>query len=73
MQCGLWVSCREGEVLLTVPNGLVFGARDARAGALGSRYHVGSDPRLGHEFEVIGGLMETECSALLQTFFAERR
>lgn len=52
---------------------VVFGARDARAGALGSRYHVGSDPRLGHEFEVIGGLMETECSALLQTFFAERR
>ena len=25
MQCGLRVSCREGEVLLTVPAGLVFG------------------------------------------------
>jgi len=25
MQCGLWVSCRWGEVLLTVPVGLEFG------------------------------------------------
>ncbi len=52
---------------------VVFGAHDHRCGALGSRYHFGSDPRLGHEFEVIGGLLEEESVALLQTFFQERR
>ena len=28
MQCGLWGSCLEGEVLLTVPVGLKFGGWD---------------------------------------------
>ncbi|MGB2756680.1 MAG: nucleoside deaminase [Acidimicrobiia bacterium] len=52
---------------------VVFGAHDAKAGALGSRYHVGSDPRLGHEFPVTSGVRANECAELLQAFFAKRR
>ena len=29
---------------------LVFGARNLEAGAAGSLYHLGADPRLNHEF-----------------------
>ena len=54
--------------------GLVaFGAPDAKAGALGSLYHLGADPRLNHEFPVVDGVRADECAALLSEFFATRR
>ena len=52
---------------------LYFGARDEKAGALGSVYDIGRDGRLNHRIEVYGGLMEPECSALLGEFFRMRR
>jgi tRNA(adenine34) deaminase len=52
---------------------VVFGAADLDAGALGSRYHLGADPRLNHEFEVTAGVLADECGALLSSFFANRR
>jgi tRNA(adenine34) deaminase len=54
--------------------GLVaFGAADPKAGALGSLYHLGADPRLNHEFAVTPGVRSDECAALLAEFFSERR
>ena len=53
--------------------GLVFGAVDMKAGATGSLYHLGSDPRLNHEYPVLGGIREVECGALLTDFFAAVR
>ena len=52
---------------------VVFGAADLEAGALGSRYHLGADPRLNHEFPVTPGVLADECAALLHSFFAARR
>ncbi len=52
---------------------LVFGAVDPKAGACGSLYNLGSDPRLNHEFEVVHGVMADECAALLSEFFTARR
>ncbi|MHC4225284.1 MAG: tRNA adenosine(34) deaminase TadA [Planctomycetota bacterium] len=52
---------------------VVFGARDPKAGACGSLYQVGMDPRLNHSFEVMGGVLEEECAALLRDFFTPRR
>lgn len=52
---------------------LVFGARDRKAGALGSVYDIGRDGRLNHRIEVLGGLMEAECAGLLLEFFRRRR
>ena len=52
---------------------VVWGAPNPDAGALGSLYHLGSDPRLNHEFEVGHGVRAEECASLLADFFAERR
>ncbi len=52
---------------------VVYGARDEKAGALGSVYDIGRDGRLNHRFEVIAGVMEVECAALMREFFQARR
>lgn len=52
---------------------LVFGAWDAKAGACGSVFDVVRDPRLNHRMQVRGGVLESECIALLKEFFAVRR
>jgi tRNA(adenine34) deaminase len=52
---------------------VVFGADDMLAGALGSLYNLGADPRLNHEFEVTPRVRETECAELLVDFFAAKR
>jgi len=51
----------------------VFGAADPKAGAAGSIYNLATDKRLNHEIEVISGIMEEECRALMQAFFQDRR
>jgi len=52
---------------------IVYGARDEKAGALGSVYDLGRDGRLNHRIEVIGGVMAPECATILQEFFGKRR
>ena len=52
---------------------VVYGARDDKAGALGSVYDIGRDGRLNHRFEVVGGVMESECAELMRGFFRARR
>jgi len=50
-----------------------YGARDEKAGALGSVYDIGRDGRLNHRIEVYGGILAGECAAILREFFRERR
>jgi tRNA(adenine34) deaminase len=50
-----------------------YGARDEKAGALGSVYDIGRDGRLNHRIEVIGGLLDDECASMLREFFRQRR
>jgi tRNA(adenine34) deaminase len=52
---------------------VVFGAADPKAGALGSLYHFGSDPRLHHEIRVVDGVDADAAASLLTEFFAARR
>ena len=52
---------------------VVFGAYDRKAGALGSVEDLSDSRALNHRFEINGGLLADECSALLQDFFASRR
>ncbi len=52
---------------------LVYGARDDKAGALGSVYDIGRDGRLNHRLEVYSSVMEAECAAMLRAFFQDRR
>lgn len=52
---------------------VVFGAWDERVGAAGSRYDLLRDARLGTAVEVITGVLEEDCAAVLRQFFEERR
>jgi tRNA(adenine34) deaminase len=52
---------------------LVYGAADPREGAAGSLWDVLRDRRLPHRVEVIGGVLEPDCAALLRQFFARQR
>jgi len=52
---------------------LVFGARNLDAGAAGSLYHLGADPRLNHEFATTVDVRAEECAEVLTTFFAQKR
>src|SRR5277367_2113710 len=52
---------------------VVYGARDDKAGALGSVYDIGRDGILNHRFEVVGGVMEAECAEMMRAFFQARR
>ena len=52
---------------------LVFGARDPKAGALGSVMDLANQPELNHHPVVQGGLMAEESAGLLKDFFAEKR
>lgn len=52
---------------------LVFGAWDEKAGAVGSVWDILRDPRSPHQLEVVAGIMEAECAALLTAFFKEQR
>ena len=61
-----------GALVLARVSRLIFGAYDAKAGAVASLWDVVRDPRLNHRVEVRGGVLEAECGALLRAFFATR-
>ncbi len=62
-----------GAAVLARVDRLVFGAYDDRAGAVGSLWDVVRDRRLNHRPEVIAGVSEDACRALLLDFFAGQR
>lgn len=51
----------------------VFGAYDAKGGAMSLGYHLHQDKRLNHQFSMMGGIKHFECSRILSSFFKERR
>ncbi|MBK5231692.1 MAG: nucleoside deaminase [Thermoleophilia bacterium] len=64
--------CAGAIILARIPK-VVFGAWDPKAGAGGSILDVLAEPGLNHHPEVKGGVLQSECSALLSEFFASRR
>lgn len=52
---------------------LVFAAYDPKGGGVEHGARVFSHPTCHHQPDVIGGLMESDASALLKDFFASRR
>jgi len=64
--------CAGAIVLARVP-AVVFGAFDPKAGAAGSVLDVLAEPALNHRPDVVAGVMEEECAAVLREFFAARR
>lgn len=64
--------CAGGLVLARVPR-VVYGCADPKAGAVSSLYTIGQDPRLNHRFEVVSGVLGSECSQQLSAFFERIR
>ena len=65
MCAGLMVNARVGRC--------VYGAADAKAGALGSLYDLNADSRLNHRFNVTAGVLADECREVLSDYFAGLR
>ena len=62
-----------GAIVLSRVARVVFGAWEPRTGAAGSLWDVLRDRRQNHRPEVVAGVLEAECAALLESFFLERR
>jgi tRNA(adenine34) deaminase len=52
---------------------LIYGADDAKAGAVHSVMQVLNHPKMNHQMEVRGGVLASRCADLLQDFFRQRR
>lgn len=65
MCAGLMVNARVGRC--------VYGAADAKAGALGSLYDLNADSRLNHRFNVTVGVLADECREVLSGYFSGLR
>ncbi len=65
MCAGLMVNARVGRC--------VYGATDAKAGALGSLYDLNVDSRLNHRFNVTADVLAGECREVLSGYFSGLR
>ncbi len=52
---------------------LVYGADDAKGGAVRSCFSILDHPQINHRVEVTSGVLAEDAAALLQNFFAARR
>ena len=52
---------------------VIYGTREPKAGAIESAMRAHEHPSLNHRLEATGGVLEDECRAVIQEFFAERR
>ena len=52
---------------------VVYGAKDYKGGALGSSINVLDAQNINHHPEVIGGILEQQCSMMLSNYFKKKR
>ena len=52
---------------------LVYGAEDAKAGAVVTHFGVCSTDFLNHRVMIEGGILEDECREMIQSFFRDKR
>lgn len=76
--CDLYVTLEpcimcSGAIVNARIKNVYYGAKDPKAGAVDSLYHLLSDQRLNHQVNVESGLLGAECSQMLKDFFHEIR
>jgi tRNA(adenine34) deaminase len=78
LDCTLYITlepcpmCAGAIVQARIPR-VIYGASDPKAGACHTLYSITDDPRLNHRAAVLGGVLQEECRAILQEFFAAQR
>lgn len=78
LDCALYVTlepcpmCAGAIVQARIPR-VIYGATDTKAGACHTLFSITDDLRLNHRAAVLGGVLQEECRAILQEFFAAQR
>ncbi|PMB82991.1 tRNA-specific adenosine deaminase [Limosilactobacillus pontis] len=72
--CDLYVTLEpcimcSGAIVNARIKNVYYGARDPKAGAVDSLYHLLGDQRLNHQVHVESGILGEECSQMLKDFF----
>ena len=52
---------------------IVFGAPEPKTGAIQSAHQLFETGKFNHHPEILGGVLEVECSALMSQFFQQKR
>jgi tRNA(adenine34) deaminase len=62
-----------GAIVHTRVRRVIFGCPDVRAGAAGTVMNLVDNPSLNHRSQITSGVLQSECVAMLQDFFREKR
>lgn len=62
-----------GAIVLGRVARLVFGVADPLRGGAVSLFQICRSPQLNHQPEIVQGVLEADCLAIIQSFFRERR
>ena len=62
-----------GAIVHTRLRRVIFGCSDPVSGAAGSVINLLQMPTLNHQCHISGGVLESECAAILRDFFREKR
>ena len=62
-----------GAVVHTRVRRVIFGCADPSAGAAGSVMNLLQIPQWNHRCDIVSGILQDECAAILQNFFRQRR
>ena len=52
---------------------VIFGCPDPRSGAAGGMINLLQHPGLNHRCEIVAGVLQNDCAAILQEFFRKKR
>lgn len=77
-QCTLYVTIEPcamcvGAIVHSRLSKLVFGAAEPKAGMVKSQQQLLNAPHFNHRVEVVSGILEEQCSELMQEFFKSKR
>ncbi len=62
-----------GSLVLARVKEIIFGAKDAKAGACGSVINIAESKKLNHQIKITSGVLEEECKKIIQDFFKSKR
>lgn len=62
-----------GAAMLARLRTIIFGGADSKAGACGSVLNLAMPGLFNHSLEVISGILEQDCRAIIQNFFLNKR
>lgn len=77
-ECTIYVTlepcpmCAGAIIQARIPR-VVVGSMNAKAGCAGSVLNIIDEPRFNHQAEFVNGVLEEECTSMLQEFFKELR